>query len=162
MATEDQPAPSGAGGCCGAGALWGWSPRPLPADTPLKRLVDRVRPSTGVPLLGFFAAVVVLLNVGRLFGRRADLATVGLAALAAGGWCALNFWRCRHAHCAVTGAGWLVLAAFAFGEAAAGRSVIGGDEPLVFLAVLGAGLVFESGWLLRRGTNSIGPTMQDS
>ena len=37
------------------------------------------------------------------------------------------------------------------------RSVIGGDEPLVFLAVLGIGLVFEAGWYVRRGSNSIRP-----
>jgi hypothetical protein len=36
-------------------------------------------------------------------------------------------------------------------------SVIGGDEALVFLLVLGLGLVFEAGWYLRRSTNSIGP-----
>ena len=153
----DPQAGAGSGGCCGAGAMWGWSPRPLPADTPLKRLVDRVQPRTGLPLLGFFAAVVVLLNVGQFLGRRADLATDGVAALGAGGWCALNFWRCHHVHCVVTGAGWLILAVFTFGEAAAGHSVIGGDEPLVFLAVLGSGLVFEAGWHLRRGTNSIRP-----
>jgi hypothetical protein len=101
--------------------------------------------------------VVALLNVGQLLPRRADLATVGLAALLAGGWCALNFWRCRHAHCALTGGGWLALAVFAFAEAAVGRSVIGGDEPVVFLVVLALGLAFEAGWYRRRGTNSIGP-----
>ncbi|MEA2504692.1 MAG: hypothetical protein QOG36_1735, partial [Actinomycetota bacterium] len=32
----------------------------------------------------------------------------GLAGLAAGTWCGLNFWRCRQAHCLVTFAegGW--------------------------------------------------------
>jgi hypothetical protein len=71
-------------------------------------------------VLAFFGAVVVLLNVGQLLPRRADLATVGLAVLLAGSWCALNFWRCRQAHCALTGAGWLALAVFTFAEAAAG------------------------------------------
>jgi hypothetical protein len=117
--------------------------------------VDRVQPRTGLRAVGFFAAVVVLLNAGQFFGRRADLTMIGLAAAASGGWCALNFWRCRHAHCAVTGVGWLALAMFTFAEAAAGRSVIGGDEPLLFVGVLGIGLLFECGWHLWRGTNAI-------
>jgi hypothetical protein len=153
----EEPASAGTTACGGGGALWGWSPPRLPADTAFKRLVDRVQPRGGVRLLAFFAAVVALLNVGQVLPRRTDLATVGLAALLAGGWCALNFWRCRHAHCALTGAGWLALAVFTLAEAAVGHSLIGGDEPLVFLAVLGLGLVFEAGWHLRRGTNSIGP-----
>jgi hypothetical protein len=156
-AQVEEPAPVVTAACCGGGALWGWSPPRLPADTASKRLVDRAQPRSGVRVLAFFAAVVVLLNVGQLLPRRADLATVGLAALLAGGWCALNFWRCRHAHCALTGAGWLALALFTFAEVALGRSVIGGDEPLVFLVVLGLGLVFEAGWYLRRGTNWIRP-----
>ena len=145
----------GQGGCrC---ALWGWSPPDLPADTPLKRRTDRLLPRTGWPAVFYFAAIVGLLNLAPLLPERGNLAFDGLAALAGGAWCVLNFWRCRHAHCVVTGAGWLILAVFTFGEAAAGHSVIGGDEPLVFLAVLGSGLVFEAGWYLRRGTNSIGP-----
>jgi hypothetical protein len=147
----------GPAACGGGKALWGWSPPRLAAETAFKRLVDRVQPRSGVRVLAFFAAVVVLLNVGQLLPRRADLATVGMAALLAGGWCALNFWRCRHAHCALTGAGWLALAVLAFAEAAVGRSLIGGDEPLVFLVVLGLGLAFEAGWYRWRGTNSIGP-----
>jgi hypothetical protein len=152
-----EPSSVGTAACCGGGALWGWSPPRLPADTALKRLVDRVQPRTGLRALAFFAAVVALLNVGQLLPRRADLGAVGLAALLAGGWCALNFWRCRHAHCALSGAGWLALAVFTFAEAAWGHSVIGGDEPLGFLVVLGLGLAFEACWSLRRGTNSIGP-----
>jgi hypothetical protein len=155
-ASIEEPAASESAPCGGGGSLWGWSPPPLPADTALKRLVDRVQPRTGPPAVGFFVAVVVLLNVGQFLPRRADLALIGLAAAAAGGWCAVNLWRCRHAHCVVTGVGWLMLAVFTFGEAAVGRSVIGGDEPLVFLVVLGIGLVFEAGWYVRRGTNSIG------
>jgi hypothetical protein len=54
-------------------------------------------------------------------------------------------------------AGWLALAVFTFAEAAVGHSVIGGDEPLVFLVVLGSGLAFEAGWYLLRGSNTIRP-----
>ena len=35
-----------AGGGCRS-ALWGWSPPDLPADTPLKRRIDRLMPRTG-------------------------------------------------------------------------------------------------------------------
>ena len=85
---------------------------------------------------------------------RASLGGDGLAALVAGGWCSLNFWRCRQAHCLVTGAGWLVLALFAIVETGIGRSVIHGGEQIIFLAVLAAGLLFEGGWYLTQRTNA--------
>lgn len=154
-AALDAPGETAALECCGTRALFGWSPPPLPADTALKRRVDRVLPRSGVRLIFFFAVVVALLNVGPLLPKRLDLAAVGLASLAAGGWCSVNFWRCRHAHCVITGSGWLALAGFAFVEAALGRSVIHGDEGLVFLGVLGAGLVVEAVWCSVRGTNVI-------
>jgi hypothetical protein len=141
--------------CCGTRALFGWSPPPLPADTALKRRVDRILPRSGLRLILFFAAVVALLNVGPVLPTRLDLAAVGLASLAAGGWCSLNFWRSRHAHCVITGSGWLALAVFAFVEAGLGRSIIHGDEALVFLGVLGAGLVVEAVWRAVRGTNAM-------
>jgi hypothetical protein len=140
---------------CGPTALWGWSPQALPADTAAKRLVDRILLRGGFRLLIFFAAVFALLQVGQALPRRADLAATGLAALAAGSWCALNFWRCRHAHCVVTATGWLALSAFCFVEVALGRSLIGGYEPPVFLGVLALGLLFEAGWRHARGTNAV-------
>ena len=67
----------------------------------------------------------------------------------------MNLWRCRHAHCVVTSAGWLALSILAFTEAVLGRSLIGGDEQPVFLAVLGAAILFEAVWYFVRGTNSV-------
>ncbi len=151
------PGPAAAADCCGSRALFGWSPPPLPADTALKRRVDAVLPRSGLRLVVFFAVVVALLNVGPILPKWLDLVAVGVASLAAGGWCAVNFWRCRHAHCVVTGAGWLALAGFAFVEAGLGRSLIHGDEGLVFLGVLGAGLLVEGAWYAVRGTNAISP-----
>src|SRR6266540_2835733 len=151
------PAPAPGSSGCGPGARWGWSPPPLPADTPAKRRVDRILPRAGLPAVVYFAAVFTVLNLAGILPTRADLGAVGLAALAAGSWCGLNFWRCRHAHCVVTGAGWLALAVFAFVEAGLGHSLIGGNEPPVFLAVLGTGLVFEGAWYLVRGTNAVPP-----
>jgi hypothetical protein len=144
--------PAAAADCCGPQALF-----PLPADTALKRRVDRLLPRSGLRLILFFVVVVALLNVGPILPTWLDLVAVGVASLAAGGWCAVNFWRCRHAHCLVTGAGWLALAGFAFVEVGVGRSLIHGDEGLVFLGVLGAGLMVEGVWYAVRGTNAISP-----
>jgi hypothetical protein len=122
---------------------------------------------TGVPVktlreyedLGFIYTVGRRAGNYRLFGDEA-LWCVGVVGTLRGlgltlGWCAVNFWRCRHAHCVITGAGWLALAAFSFLEAGLGRSVIHGDEGLVFLGVLGVGLAFEGAWYVARGTNAV-------
>jgi len=55
----------------------------------------------------------------------------------------------------ITGIGWFALAGFTFFEAGLGRSLIHGDELLVFLGVLAAGLVFEGTWNVVRGTNAV-------
>jgi hypothetical protein len=141
--------------CCNPVALFGWSPPLRPADTALKRRVDRVLPSSGLPLIIFFAAVIALLNVGLVLPARLDLSAAGLAAGAAGSWCTVHYWRTRQAHCLITGAGWLALAAFSFAEAGLGRSLIHGDEGLVFLAVLAAGLAFEATWYALHRTNAV-------
>jgi hypothetical protein len=141
--------------CCGAGALWGWSPPDLAADTPLKRAVDRVLPRSGWSLILYFAAVIGLLQLAPSLPGSRELAMDGMAALAAGGWCALNFWRCRHAHCLISGAGWLGLSLLAFVEAGLGYSLIGGDEQLAFVGVLVAAVVFEVAWYLTNATNAL-------
>ena len=70
-------------------------------------------------------------------------------------WCALNFWRCRHAHCLVTGAGWLGLSLLALVGAGLGHSVVGGHERGVFVVVLVIGFIFEAAWQITRGTNAM-------
>lgn len=151
LATRAEDASS----CAGPRALCGWSPPPSPADTWLKRAIDRHVPRTGIPVILYFAAVVGLLSLAPLLPTAADLAVDAVAAAAGAAWCALNFWRCRHAHCLIDAAGWSVLAVFDTAEAVAGRSYIHGDEQLVFLGVLAAGLVFEAGWFLVRGSNAV-------
>jgi hypothetical protein len=99
--------------------------------------------------------VVALLNLSPHLTHRADLAVDGLAALIAGSWCTLNFWRCRHAHCLITGPGWLALGLFAFSEAGLGHSLIGGDEQPAFLAILGVAIAFEVFWQLTHHTNAV-------
>jgi hypothetical protein len=136
-------------------ALWGWSPPARPAATPLERQVDRILPRTGVFCALYFLAVVALLSIAPHLPGRADLAVDGMAALAAGSWCVVNFWRCRQAHCVVDGVGWLGLALLAFVGAGLGHSVIGGYEQSVFLGVLVAALAFEGVWCAVRGTNAV-------
>lgn len=103
----------------------------------------------------YFAAVAVLLATAGHLPLRVDLAAVGLAALAAGAWCANNFRRCARAHCLVTAAGWLGLAAAAFIGAGLGHSVLGGYEEPVFFAVLAAGYAFELAVLAASGRTAL-------
>jgi hypothetical protein len=142
--------------CCARRSAKGWSPPPLPADTQLKHLVDRFLPRGGLPVVVFFAAAIGTLNLASLLSNpAAELALEGAAALAAGGWCALNFWRCRHAHCLVTGVGWIGLSVLAFVEAGLRHSVIGGYERGVFVLILAIGCLFEAAWQITRGTNAM-------
>ena len=138
-----------------ARALCGWSPADLPADTSLKRLVDRFLPRTGMPVILFYVTVAAMLPVAGLLPARPELGLDGLAFLAGGTWCAANFWRCRHAHCVVNGVGWLGLSMFAFYEAALGRSLIWGTEQLVFISILLLAVGFELVWSASRGTNAL-------
>lgn len=137
-------------------ALWGWSPADLPANTSWKRRVDRYLPRTGVGVALYFVAIAVAMNASALLPRRAELVGIGLSVLAAGAWCALNYWRCRHVHCLVGGVAWPPLAALCFVEAGLGRTLIAGDEGLVFLGILVAAIALEGIWCCARGTNAIG------
>jgi uncharacterized membrane protein YfcA len=137
----------------GRRALCGWSPPSLPADTAWKRRVDRLRVGT-LATVGILVVVVGLLNLAPHLPPAAALATVGVAALAGGVWCSLNFWRCRHAHCLITGPGWIAFALFVFAEALVGHSLIGGYEQPVFLAILGLAIAFECVRRVARHTNA--------
>ena len=135
--------------------MFGWSPARLQPDSSMKRRVDRFLPSSGWRFTVFFAVVVALLNVGVVLPRRLDLLSIAVASLAAGGWCALNFWRSRHAHCLLTGSGWLALGLFSLVEVGIGRSLIHGDEGLIFVGVLIMGLLFELAWFVTHGSNAV-------
>src|SRR5262249_59591808 len=151
---------AGGGGGPPGGAPRGGGPGPpplLPADTPVKRSVDHIRPRTGLPAAAYFAAVIALLGLAQILPARAYLAVDAVAFLAGGTWCALSFWRCRQAHCLLSGSGWLLLALLAAAEAGLGRSLIGGDEQLVFLGILAIGLIFQSAWYLVHRDNAVTP-----
>ena len=149
-----QPAPTKDSAVPCGRVLCGWSPASLPADTSLNRAADTSRVGN-VAAAGVLVVVIGLLNVAPHLPLRPNLAVDGLAALVGGGWCTLNFWRCRHAHCLISGPGWLALAVFAFVEAGVGHSMIGGNEQPFFLAVLGVALAFEAVWYLRHHTNAV-------
>jgi hypothetical protein len=139
-------------------SLWGWSPPPLPARTRWQDAVDRWLPRSGAECVLYFAVVAGLLSLAPHLPVRGDLALEASAFLAAGSWCALNFWRCRQVHCLLTGAGWLALGALTLGEVALGHSLAHGYEQLIFLAVLAAGVAFEAAWAFLTRTNALAGT----
>lgn len=151
----DRPLAEALPSCANPRALCGWSPPASPADTGLKRAVDRYMPRTGVPVILYFVVVAGVLALAPQFHKPVELALDALASAGGGAWCGLNFWRCRHAHCLIDAVGWSALAAFDAAEAVIGRSFIHGDEQLLFLAVLAAGLAFEICWYLLRGSNAV-------
>lgn len=136
------------------------APPTLPADTRLKRVADRVLPRPGWPATVYFAGVAALLGLAGHLPTRPGLAVIALACLGGGGWCAVNYWRCRHAHCLITGVGWLALAAPAVLGSAVGHSLLGNTEQLVFLGVLVAGVVFEATTYLTRGSYALTSTAE--
>ncbi|MGL6235053.1 MAG: hypothetical protein ACRC20_06880 [Segniliparus sp.] len=144
--------------CCGAGeqrALFGWSPPRLVADTRAKRWLDKTMPATGAPAALYFGCACALVLAGLVLPPRLGLASVGLGSLAGGLWCSGNFWRCRHAHCLVTGGGWLLLCGVSLAGSALGHSLIGGFEPAVFVLVFALSLAFERLWVARSGNNAV-------
>jgi hypothetical protein len=130
------------------------SPPRLPANSGAKRLVDRIQP-TGAWQWVYFAAVAAAVITAPLLPTRFGLILDAAATFAASAWCLLNLWRCREAHCVVTGIGWAALFILEITELLIGRSVIHGDEGLVFVGVLVVGCAFECGWQARFGTNGL-------
>jgi hypothetical protein len=155
--TETTREPGRGASCCVPRAGRAWTAPVLPADTPAKRRVDHLLPRRGWPAVAYFTAVIGLLGFAQILPAPAYLVVDAAAFLAAGNWCALNFWRCRQGHCLLTGSGWLLLAVFAFAEAGLGQSLIGGDEQLVFLAILAIGAAFEGLWYLVHRSTAVTP-----
>ena len=139
---------------CGDRALCGWSPPSLLADSDLKRRVDRIRLGNSAAV-GIVVVVVALLIIAAHLSVQPALVVDGLAGVAAGGWCSLNFWRCRHAHCLITGPGWLAFAVFALTESGLGHSLVDGYEQPVFVGILAVGVIFEVSRFVIRRTNAV-------
>lgn len=130
------------------------SPPRLPADTASKHLVDLVLP-TGAAERVYFVVVAGLVIAAPFLPARPGLAVGALAAFAGSAWCLANFWRCREAHCVVTGAGWGALFALELVELGVGRSLIHGTESSAFVGILVIGLLFECCWQMAFGTNAL-------
>jgi uncharacterized membrane protein YfcA len=138
----------------GRRALCGWSPPSPVADTAFKRRVDLLRIGNAASI-GLVVVVVGLLNLADHLPIRPALGVDALVGFVAGGWCSLNFWRCRHAHCLITGPGWQAFGLFALVEASLGRSLIGRHEQPLFLGILGIAVIFEASWYAVSHTNAI-------
>lgn len=126
-------------------------PDRLPDDSRGKRFADRILPR-GLWMCLFFAAVAVAVFGAPHLPARPGLALEATATLAAGSYCLLNFWRCREAHCILSGSGWSALALFEFVELGLGRSLIDRAEGLVFLVILAVAYGFEAWWRASHGT----------
>lgn len=120
-------------------------------------VADRFLIATRVWLIP--AAVVLGVAAGQLAnqlpGRYAMLPAV-VYFFALGGWCTLNFARCREAHCLITGAGFDALAVAAL----VAIGVDGHWSDLLFLMILPvliAGFAFEVVWTGRHGENAVRP-----
>lgn len=105
------------------------------------------------------AAVVLGVGAGQLADRlpsRYAMLPAAVYFLILGGWCSLNFARCREAHCLITGAGFDALAIAAFVGAAVGAHWYN-LLSLMILPLLIAGVAFEVAWTRRHGENAVRP-----
>jgi hypothetical protein len=120
------------------------------------RAADRFLILSRSAVVPVFAALAFLASFAgnQLSGRAAGLPMVAYF-LAVGSWCAVNFARCREAHCLITGIGFAALAAATAISAGLDRDWRG---PLwiAALAVLAAGALFETGWTARHGRDAVG------
>ena len=130
------------------------SPPRLRADTRLARFADWIQPR-GAWQYVYFAAVAIAIGIAPSLPTRAGLLLDAAATFAGSAWCLVNLWRCREAHCLVTGFGWAALFVVEVAELAIGRSVTRGSDGLIFVAILIAAVCFEWGWQLRFGTNAL-------
>ncbi|MGH7860874.1 MAG: hypothetical protein ACRENM_04205 [Candidatus Dormibacteraceae bacterium] len=136
-------------------ALGIWcSPPSLQNDTRAKRAVDRILPAGAWRCL-FFIAIAGGISAAAHLPTTPGLIVGAAVTASASGYCLLNFWRCREAHCIVSGSGWAALGAFEIAEAAVGHSLVHGDEGLAFTLILLGSIAFETVWRMQHGTNAV-------
>lgn len=128
---------------------------PTPPPTTVgQRLADRYRDLAG-PVFRMPIGVLVAIGVAVAAGWlpvRAGMALDALFLLAIGVYCAANFWRCREAHCVITGTGWTA-AGLAAMLAAVGGYAWNDALWIWFLIVWVVGLTFEFAVRRRTGSN---------
>lgn len=130
------------------------SPPRLKADTRTKRMIDRVLP-TGASRCAFFVAIAVGVSAAGQLPTTPGLAVGAVTTFVASSYCLLNFWRCREAHCIISGTGWSALGLFETAEIAVGHSLIHRNEDAAFVAILVIAVAFELYWRTRYGTNAL-------
>ncbi|MGH2885461.1 MAG: hypothetical protein ACRDPA_22625, partial [Solirubrobacteraceae bacterium] len=130
------------------------SPPRVTADTRAKRVIDRILP-TGASRCAFFIAIAVGISAAGQLPTTPGLAIGSATTFVASGYCLLNFWRCREAHCIISGTGWAALGLFETAEIALGHSLIHRNEGAVFVAILVIAVAFEAYWRTRHGTNAV-------
>ncbi|WP_249010540.1 hypothetical protein [Conexibacter sp. DBS9H8] len=123
----------------------------------MKRLIDRVLP-TGAWRCAFFIVIAVGISAAGQLPTTPGLVLGAATTLVASGYCLLNFWRCREAHCIISGTGWAALGLFETAELAVGHSLIHRNEGAVFIAILVIAAAFEAYWRTRHGTNAVRAT----
>ena len=139
---------------CGARALCGWPPPSLPADSTMKRRVDRVR-------LGNLAAASVVVVVVGLLNVAAHLPVQPRPGRRRAGWphgrrmVLAQLLAVSARPLPITGPGWIAFGAFALVEAIIGHSLIAGYEQAVFFGILAIAVLFEISWYLGHHTNAI-------
>lgn len=136
---------------------WRRRPPSLPATTRWHRLADRFL--GGVQVIGGTMGVLAVALGASLVASLLpdDIGIwIGVAVyLAVGLYCSVNFWRCREAHCVITGVGFTVLGLGLLAEALGAHTVIGAYNGPIALGVLAVALAFEAVWRARYGTNAV-------
>ena len=151
--SHSPPPRSALADCCAAFAST--QPPPLPPTRFWHPAADRILAATRPQLVPLLVALgLVASYVGQALPTPLGMLPLGAFFLLAGGWCSLNFVRCREAHCVVNGLGWDAL-----GIAALAAFALGVDwrDPLwvAFFAVLAGSVVFEFSWVALRGSTAV-------
>lgn len=119
--------------------------------------IDPILP-TGAWRCAFFIAIAVGISAAGQLPTTPGLALGAATTLVASSYCLLNFWRCRQAHCIISGTGWAALGLFATAETALGHSLIHRNEGAAFVAILVIAVAFEAFWRTGHGTNALRAT----
>lgn len=113
----------------------------------------------GVQSIGNTGLLAVLLGaffVASLLPDRIGVWIAVVLYLAVGLYCSVNFWRCREAHCVITGAGFTLLGLGLLAEALGVHTEIGEYNGPIALGVLAIAIAFEAAVRARHGTNAVG------
>lgn len=131
-------------------------PPSLAATTRWHRAADRfLRRVSALGNTGLLAVILGGFLVANLLPDDTGIWLAAAMYLAAGGYCSVNFWRCREAHCVVTGIGLTVLGLGLLGAAVGIPTVLSEHEGKILLGVLAVAVGFEVAWRARYGTNAV-------